>query len=75
MFNIYDKAVLATDIPDTQLKKGDIGTIVMVHEGGKGYELEFFAVDGSTVAVETVMLSQIREVQRNEIYHVRDIAA
>ena len=75
MFNIYDKAVLATDIPETQLKKGDVGTIVMVHEGGKGYEVEFFALDGSTIAVETVMLSQIREVRRTEIYHVRDIAA
>ena len=33
------------------LEQGDIGTVVLIHQGGKGYEVEFVTLDGETVAI------------------------
>lgn len=66
-----DKIVLNKDIPEYNLKKGDIGTIVMVHIEGEGYEVEFMTLDGDTVSVETLKSSDIRKIRKREIAHVR----
>lgn len=75
MIKIYDRVVLTVNLPKSNLKKGDVGTIVMIHEKGKGFEVEFFALDGSTISIETVLANQVRKVKKNEIAHVRNIAA
>jgi hypothetical protein len=41
--------VLAIDLEDYGLRKGDVGTVVLVH-GEEGYEVEFLTLDGDTVA-------------------------
>jgi hypothetical protein len=46
-----ESVVLATDLPEEGLQRGDIGTIVLVHPGHKGYEVEFITLDGETVAI------------------------
>ncbi|MCI0449971.1 MAG: DUF4926 domain-containing protein [Chlorobi bacterium] len=66
-----DKIVLNKDIPEYNLKKGDIGTVVMIHNGGEGYEVEFMTLDGDTVSVETLKSSDIRKIRKREIAHVR----
>lgn len=63
--------VLAIDLPESGLKIGDIGTIVMCHNNSLGYEVEFVKFNGETISVETLNGSQIRPVANDEIPHVR----
>jgi hypothetical protein len=68
-----ESVVLATDLSEYGLKKGDIGTIVLVHGDGKGYEVEFMTLDGETVAVISLLPSQVRPIGRREIAHARPV--
>jgi len=54
---------------------GDVGTIVHVHVGGKGFEVEFVALDGETVAVASLTAAELRPVGRREIIHARPLPA
>jgi hypothetical protein len=65
--------VLSADLADDGLKAGDVGTVVMVHRGGKGLEVEFVALDGETIAVTTVDADQLRRVRKHEIAHSRHV--
>ena len=75
MIKELDSVVLAVDLPAHRLKAGDIGTIVHVHQDGKGFEVEFVALDGETVAVVTLTTTEIRPVGRREISHARPLPA
>jgi hypothetical protein len=75
MINELDCIVLTTDIPEYGLTAGDIGTIVMVHETGRGFEVEFVALDGETLAIASLSSTQIRPVTHHEIAHARPVAA
>ena len=66
--------VLTTDLPEHRLAKGDIGTVVLVHEGGKGCTVGFMTLNGDTVAVVTLLADQMRQAARDEIAHVRLVA-
>ena len=68
-----DSVVLATDLPEYGLKEGDIGTVVHIHRGGEGYEVEFVALDGETVAVVSLLASQVRPIGEREIAHARKV--
>ena len=67
----HDRVVLRSNIPEHQLVAGDIGTVAFVHQHGAGYEVEFMALDGETVAVVTLLPAQIRPIARREIAHAR----
>ena len=69
-----DSVVLAHDLPEYGLKSGDLGTIVLVHEGGAAFEVEFVTLDGETVAVTTLRRDALRATTRHEIAHARAIA-
>lgn len=71
MIDELDRIILTEDLPEHGLKTGDIGTVVLVHRAGEGYEVEFVALDGETLAVTTVLASQVRPVRRKEIPHAR----
>ena len=73
MIHELENVVLTADLPERHLKKGDIGTVVMVHEGGKGYAVEFMTAAGDTYAVVTLLASQVRR-SRSEMPHVRRMA-
>lgn len=75
MIDELDCVVLTTDIPEHGLTAGDIGTVVMVHETGRGFEVEFVALDGETLAVASLSAAQIRPVAHREIAHARPVAA
>lgn len=75
MIEELDDVVLTSDLKSHGLTRGDIGTIVLVHQGGKGYEVEFTTLDGETVAIVTLMANQVRPCRPREIAHVRDLAA
>lgn len=74
MINEYDNIVLTEDLPDSRLTKGDVGVVVHIHKGGEAYEVEFLAMDGSTVAVLTLEDSQVQIADSRMIPHVREIA-
>ena len=73
MIKELDRVVLTTDLPEHGLKQGDIGTVVLIHRGGAGYEVEFLTLDGETVAVTSLLASQVRAINRKEIAHVRPL--
>ena len=73
MIKEHDCVVLTQDLTDGNLKAGDIGTVVHVHEGAAGYEIEFMTLAGETITVATLLPSQIRAVSRRDIAHVREL--
>jgi len=75
MIRELDSVVLKSDLPEQGLKQGDVGTVVMVHRGGDGFEVEFIALDGETIAVVTLLASQVRPTRRREIAHARVLEA
>ncbi len=74
MFNELDTVVLAHDLKDRKLARGDVGTVVHCYTGGKAYEVEFVTGEGKTIAVVTLEESDIRPMLRQEILHVRTYA-
>lgn len=71
----HDCVVLTADLPAEGLQAGDIGTVVHIHNGGAGYEVEFMTLTGETVAIATLMPAQLRPIARGEIAHVRELTA
>ncbi|MCI0441290.1 MAG: DUF4926 domain-containing protein [Chloroflexi bacterium] len=69
-----DEVVLVKDLPEYGLRAGDIGTVVLVHRREKGYEVEFVALDGETIAAITLMANEVRPIGSNEIAHARAIS-
>lgn len=74
MIQELEDIILECDLPDHGLRRGDIGTVVLVHREGKGYEVEFTTLDGETVAVVTLLGSQVRPAHEREIAHARELA-
>ena len=75
MINEHEIVVLTEDIADVGLEAGDIGTVVHVHKGGAGYEVEIMTLAGETVAVVTLRPAQVRSIQPRDVAHVRELAA
>ena len=73
MYKEHDVVVLRRDLPDHGLVKDDVGAVVGVYSSG-GYEVEFTASDGESVAVVTLTDKDIRPRGRREILHVRQVA-
>ena len=74
MIEELDSVVLTTDLPEHGLSAGDLGTVVLVHEGGKGCTVEFMTLSGNTVAVVTLLADQVRQTAKDEIAHARAVA-
>ena len=70
-----DTVILTEDLPEHRLQAGDVGTIVLVHPEGAGYEVEFVTLGGETVAVVTLLAAQVRPIVGREIAHVRALAS
>ena len=75
MINELDRVVLTKPVSKLGLEPGDVGTVVLVHEGGKGFEVEFVRLDGETYAVTTLTAAHVRPIAPNEISHARVVAA
>ncbi|MQA92757.1 MAG: DUF4926 domain-containing protein [Gemmatimonas sp.] len=75
MMKELDRVVLTKRLEALSLEPGDIGTVTLIHEGGRGFEVEFVTLDGETYAVATVMADEVRPIHRNEIAHARVVAA
>jgi hypothetical protein len=71
MIGEFERVALTRDLPKEGLVAGDAGTVIHVYEGGKGYEVEFFALNGRTIAVATVMADDVRPVGDEDVTHAR----
>ena len=71
MLNELDRVILTDDLPAVGLEAGDVGVIVFVYNAGEAYEVEFFALDGSTIAVATAYASQVRPITADDVSHAR----
>lgn len=76
-YKLFEEIVLTKDIPERQLKKGDVATVVEHHpcsDGEDGYSLELFNALGDTIAVITVSESAIEPLTEGEIFSIRSLA-
>ena len=75
--DLFKRVALKIDLPDQNLRRGDIATIVE-HLPGKngedGYALEVFNAIGDTIAVITVPESAVEPLTADEIPSVRPLA-
>lgn len=74
MITELDRVALTTDLPEYNLKTGDIGTIVLVHQEGVGYEVEFMTLTGKTITIISLFNSQVRAIGDREIAQARVLA-
>ena len=73
--NELDAVALTGDLPAHGLKRGDVGTAVLMHGNGAAYEVEFVGYDGHTVALLTLERAQIRSLRANDVPHARELAS
>lgn len=66
--------VLDSDPPHEKLSRGDVGTVVHVYKGGRGYEVEFVDGGGRTIALVTVGADDVRPIASGELLHARRTA-
>jgi len=67
----HDQIILMRNLKEFGLCLGDIGTVVLVHQAGRGYEVEFLTLDGKTIGVTTLMADEIRPIGSREVAHAR----
>jgi|GEM_PF-348180 len=75
-YNLDQNVVLTRDIPETELKKGDVATVVE-HRSVPGeedvYSLKVLNALGDTIAVAHVRESQIESLRADEVFSVRTL--
>jgi hypothetical protein len=72
-FEELETVVLACDLPDLGLRKGDLGAVVHVREPGR-LEVELVLVAGRTQAVVTLRPSDVRGLRDEDLLAVRTMA-
>jgi len=81
MHKELDLVALANDLPEYNLHRGDVGTVVHVYgaiptDSGQLYEVEFMNVAGDTLAVATLREDEVKAVElQNVMLHFSDRAA
>ncbi len=70
----HQRVVLTVDLPDQKLNVGDVGTIVHVYNDGRAFEVEFATLTGDTVAVVSLEMTQVRNVDHRDVAHARRVA-
>ena len=74
---LYDHVVLCLDVPEDNLKSGDVAVLVDLiphpSNGEMGAILEVFNALGESISVVTVPISAIKPLQANEIFTVRSL--
>jgi len=72
MFKLLDTVVLGRDIPESGLRRGDLGAIVGLHSED-AFEVEFVAASGKTQALITLATDDIRHVDDHDLVSVRHL--
>jgi uncharacterized protein DUF4926 len=71
--------VLTRDLPDEDLRAGDVGVVMLTHPGQAdvppGYTVEVTTVTGETVAVIDVPADAVRPAAEQDVRHARTAVA
>lgn len=75
-YELFKQVALAVDIPEHNLKSGDIATVVDYFPASEtnkenGYALEFFNAIGDTILVTALAESALASLTEDEILSVR----
>ena len=70
---IFDQVVLLRDIPAQGFKSGDVGMVTDIFDNGETLQVEFFSLDGSSLAEIKVTASFVKPVSANMVQHVREM--
>lgn len=75
-FELFADVILTADVPQEDLKAGDVGTVVERHQSAaaEGYSVEFFDMTGQTITVATLPASVLRSPTRADRPAVRALA-
>ena len=77
-FELFQEVALKRDVPERQLRSGDLATIVefVPHPSGgeNGCVLEIFSAIGKSIAVVALPVSAIEPLSANEVLAVRPLA-
>ena len=69
----HEVVILTQDLPDEGLRAGDVGVVLLTHEGRDGvppgYTVEVTTVTGETVAVIDVAADAVRPAAEQDIRH------
>jgi hypothetical protein len=78
MLELYQRVALSHELPEHNLKKGDVVTLVdyVTHPSGgeNGYVLEVFNAVGESIDVIAVPMSDVQPLRNDEILTVRSLA-
>ena len=69
-----DLVALQRDVAEHGLRKGDVGTVVHRYEDVRAFAVELMTGDGTTIAVLTLPLTDIRPLGSHEILQAREVA-
>jgi len=67
---VLETVVLIEDIPEHNLKKGDLGAVVEIYEPD-GIEVEFVMSSGKTRALITLKRKDLRSLSESDVLAVR----
>ena len=71
-FHELDTVVLARDLPEHGLRRGDLGAIVHVHAIDT-YEVEFVLASGGSEALLTLTAGDLRPIADTDLVAVRPV--
>ena len=72
-YRLLDTVVLARDLPEYGLRRGDLGAVVEAYNA-EAIEVEFVLASGKTQAVVTLMTpDDVRPVLDNDLVAVRSV--
>lgn len=72
MFQEMDTVVLDRDVPESGLRRGDLGAVVQVYPPD-GLEVEFVRASGRTQALVTLHARDVRAVDDRDLIAVRQL--
>lgn len=71
MIQELDIVIPVKDFPDQGLVKGDMGAVIMVHDGRKAFEVEFVTLAGDALGVLTLTADEVQPISAQDVPHVR----
>jgi Domain of unknown function (DUF4926) len=75
MIKELDVVTLKAARQQDKLATGDVGTVVMVHNDGAGFTVEFMTAEGRTTAIVDVLLSEIEPASPQTLARWRNATA
>ncbi len=71
MIKELNTATIIDDHSNEGLVKSGMGSVIMIHDGGKVFEVEFVTLTGDTLGVLTLTTDEIGPISAHDVPHVR----